>query len=407
MSSDKEESVLKAVQLLWVNLIMDTFAALALATDPPTPSILDRKPEPKSAPLITVNMWKMIIGQSIFQLIVTFILYFGGSSFLSYHTQRERDQLQTLVFNTFVWMQIFNQYNNRRLDNKLNILEGVHRNKFFIVIQFIIVGGQIIIIEFGGAAFSTKKLNKAQWGYSVVLGFLSVPVAILLRLISDDWIRRCIPSWFVRKAAPKVLVSDEERQFEWNPALESIREELTFMKMLRGGRLNVLKYKLQHPVETLLPRSLSRDGSTRSRSRTNSIPQTPTNEQSDAASGQPPRTPDSRRSPGRRPRSRSGSAFGPAAAMMATGIVAGSIAGWSPIGPANQLSEEDSRFSQAGRSQLEGEEGVEVHPDTSKDDPVITKESEASGGPPSQVPGIRPAPAKSKLSSLAPVQPAK
>jgi len=102
--------VLTAVQLLWVNLIMDTFAALALATDPPMPSILNRKPEPKSAPLITLTMWKMIIGQAIYQLVVTFILYFGGVSILSYDSQREQNQLQTLVFNTFVWMQIFNQY---------------------------------------------------------------------------------------------------------------------------------------------------------------------------------------------------------------------------------------------------------------------------------------------------------
>ncbi len=382
---------------------MDTFAALALATDPPTPSILDRKPEPKSAPLITVTMWKMIVGQSIFQLAVTFILYFGGTSFLSYQSDREQAQLQTLVFNTFVWMQIFNQYNNRRLDNKLNILEGVQRNSFFIGIQFIIVAGQILIVQFGGAAFSSHRLNKAQWAYSVVLGFLSIPVAIILRLISDEWIRSCIPSWFVRKAAPKVLVSDEERYYEWNPALESIRAELTFMKMLRGGRLNVIKYKLQHPVDTLLPRSQSRDGSSRSRSRTNSLPQTPTNEQSDTASTQPPRTPESRRSMVRRSRSRSNTPFGPAAVMMATGIVAGSVAGWSPIG---RRSEEGSGFSQNGRSQLEDQEGVEVHPDTDPRDPVIVKQPDASHAPPSQVPEIPAAPAKPSQSSLAPPQPA-
>jgi len=103
-------SVLTAVQLLWVNLIMDTFAALALATDPPTRNILNRKPEKKSAPLITLNMWKMIIGQAIFQLIVTFILNFGGPRIFSYESESEMEQLRTLVFNTFVWMQIFNQY---------------------------------------------------------------------------------------------------------------------------------------------------------------------------------------------------------------------------------------------------------------------------------------------------------
>jgi Ca2+-transporting ATPase len=110
VASATEESVLTAVQLLWVNLIMDTFAALALATDPPTRNILNRKPQKKSAPLITLNMWKMIIGQAIFQLVVTFILNFGGETIFSYHSDHEKEQLRTLVFNTFVWMQIFNEF---------------------------------------------------------------------------------------------------------------------------------------------------------------------------------------------------------------------------------------------------------------------------------------------------------
>lgn len=89
---------------------MDTFAALALATDPPTASILRRRPEPRTAPLINLTMWKMIIGQSIYQLVVTLILNFAGKSILSYETQAEQDRLQSTIFNTFVWMQIFNQY---------------------------------------------------------------------------------------------------------------------------------------------------------------------------------------------------------------------------------------------------------------------------------------------------------
>ena len=110
VANDSENSVLTAVQLLWVNLIMDTFAALALATDPPSASMLKRRPEPKSAPLITLNMWKMIVGQAIYQLVVTLILYFAGASILSYQSQDEKNRLQSTIFNTFVWMQIFNQY---------------------------------------------------------------------------------------------------------------------------------------------------------------------------------------------------------------------------------------------------------------------------------------------------------
>ena len=352
VASNTETSVLTAVQLLWVNLIMDTFAALALATDPPTPKILDRPPEPKSAPLITLTMWKMIIGQSIFQLFFTLLLFFGGVRILSYDSPREHLQLPTLIFNTFVWMQIFNQYNNRRLDNKMNILEGVQRNYFFIAIQVIIIAGQILIIYVGGQAFSIHRLNRAQWIYSIVLGFLSIPVGTFIRLIPDDSIRKCIPKWLKHKTTkPRLVVSDEERQTQYNP-FEEIRQELTFMKKVRGGRLRGFTYKLQHPREAL---SRSRTGS---RSQLNSMPHTPDGEHSgggDFSHGLAPPTPDSRSSGSRRmARSRSNSAFGPAAAM--AGIVAGSIGGWSPIAP---RSDDGHSFR---RSDVEDHDSLEIPP---------------------------------------------
>ena len=369
--------MLTAVQLLWVNLIMDTFAALALATDPPTPSILNRKPEPKAAPLITTTMWKMIIGQSIYQLAVTLLLNFAGTKITGYSGGYK----QTLIFNTFVWMQIFNQYNNRRLDNKLNIFEGVQRNYFFIGIQFIIVAGQVMIVFVGGAAFSVVRQRGAAWGIALVLGLLSIPIAVGLRYIPDAWVRKMVPSWVHRRAKPQVFVSDEEQQYSWNPALVEIKEELSLLKTLRGGRLTTLVYKLQHPRETLLARS--RSGS---RSRASSIPQTPIGDQNGDDTGNslaPPRTPDSRRSTTtrRRGRSRSNSAFAPAAAM--AGVVAGSIAGWSPIGRRDE--EGSTSFSQdRGRSTLESQEGVEIHPATNPDDPVVVRNLSATQEPPSQ-----------------------
>ncbi|KAL8997523.1 MAG: hypothetical protein Q9169_003218 [Polycauliona sp. 2 TL-2023] len=388
VANENEESVLTAVQLLWVNLIMDTFAALALATDPPTPKILNRKPEPKSAPLITRNMWKMIIGQSIFQLVVTLILYFPGKYFIPYYTAipkvPEDDQHQTLIFNTFVWMQIFNQYNNRRLDNRLNIFEGVQRNYFFVGIQFIIVAGQVMIVFVGGRAFHTVRLSGSQWAYCIILGLLSMPMAVLLRLIPDKYMSYLVPRWFKRKAPPEVRISDPEDRIEWNPALVEIKEELNFLKMLRGGRLNALVYNLQHPVERLLPRS-------RSASRASSVPPTPVGEQDGSeyggAAAAPP-TPDSRRSTSRRfDRSRSNSALGPAAAM--AGIIAGSVAGWSPIG--RREDEGSPSFSESrGRSELESRGGVEIHPQTSADDPIVAHDPKRNKDPPSQVPELTP-----------------
>ncbi|KAL8835132.1 MAG: hypothetical protein Q9170_003437 [Blastenia crenularia] len=216
VASSKMHSVLSAVQLLWVNLIMDTFAALALATDAPTEKILDRKPTPKRAPLITTNMWKMIIGQAIYQLLVTFVLYFAGYDILGYDTKclpqnlgsecpdligaaldvclrdavpkcvdTMHTELNTMVFNTFVWMQIFNEFNNRRLDNKFNIFEGVLRNYFFIGINCIMVAGQIMIVFVGGKAFQIKRIDGTQWAVCILCALPCLLWAVVLRCIPD------------------------------------------------------------------------------------------------------------------------------------------------------------------------------------------------------------------------------
>ncbi|KAK4244157.1 hypothetical protein C7999DRAFT_17556 [Corynascus novoguineensis] len=202
VASDDEESVLNAVQLLWVNLIMDTFAALALATDPPSASVLDRKPDKKSAPLINTRMMKMIIGQAICQLAITLVLNFAGASLLGYDVnnalkhvrEHEQERLRTLVFNTFVWLQIFNELNNRRLDNKLNIFEGITRNYFFIVINLIMIGGQVLIIFVGGEAFKITPLNGKEWGLSIGLGAISVPWGAFIRKFPDAWAEAMVPN---------------------------------------------------------------------------------------------------------------------------------------------------------------------------------------------------------------------
>ncbi|ATY61566.1 plasma membrane calcium-transporting ATPase 2 [Cordyceps militaris] len=181
--SAEMKPVLKAVQLLWVNLIMDTFAALALATDPPDDRILNRQPQGKKAPLITINMWKMIIGQAIFQLVITLVLYFAGPQILGYGGT----ELDTVIFNTFVWMQIFNMFNNRRLDNRFNVLEALHRNHFFIFICLLMVGLQVTIVFVGSRAFGIVAggLDAQQWAICVVTALMCLPWAVVVRLVPD------------------------------------------------------------------------------------------------------------------------------------------------------------------------------------------------------------------------------
>lgn len=73
-----KDSPLKAVQMLWVNLIMDTFASLALATEPPTEALLLRRPYGRNKPLISRTMMKNILGHAVYQLIIIFTLLFVG-----------------------------------------------------------------------------------------------------------------------------------------------------------------------------------------------------------------------------------------------------------------------------------------------------------------------------------------
>ncbi|KAJ3131283.1 hypothetical protein HK100_006555 [Physocladia obscura] len=186
-------SALTAVQLLWVNLIMDTFAALALATDPPTPELLNRPPSRKSDPLISYDMWKMIICQSVYQIVVCLLLYclkvewIGESMnvFAAGSTENYTDSytlMATIVFNTFVFCQLFNELNCRVIGKELNVFKNIGKNNMFIAI----VGGsvivQIIIVEFGGVAFKTKSLGIVDWVLCMGLAAISLPLGVKIFL---------------------------------------------------------------------------------------------------------------------------------------------------------------------------------------------------------------------------------
>jgi Ca2+-transporting ATPase len=110
---------LTAVQLLWVNLIMDTFAALALATEPPIQELLNRKPAGRKASLFTWKMWVNIGTQSAYQLAVLLTIYYLGYRKLCINGKCLADDMETnntIVFNTFVFCQIFNEFNCRKIN---------------------------------------------------------------------------------------------------------------------------------------------------------------------------------------------------------------------------------------------------------------------------------------------------
>jgi len=249
VSSDQEESVLTAVQLLWINIIMDTFAALALATDPASPELLNRMPDRKTAPLFSVDMGKMIIGQSIYQTFIVLLFHFGGSKFWGYTTEKEASELSTMVFNTFVFCQIFNSVNCRSLTQDKNIFRGLSKNWYFIVITLLEVAIQILIVFFGGAAFQVTSMNGRDWGMSIALGFVSIPLGFLIRCIPTPPVERLFLTLRIMRdpnAPPKLTKAEkkeeaerkrEEEKERWNPAINQIRDRLETFSSVRGARM--------------------------------------------------------------------------------------------------------------------------------------------------------------------------
>lgn len=188
-AATKQGTPLKAVQLLWVNLIMDTFAALALATEKPTEQLLHRLPiNIRQARFISNKMLKHIAGQAIWQVAILLAILYVPAIF---KVDRLSDAHYGAIFNVFVWMQLFNELNARKINDELNVLEGFFTNWIFLGVIFITIVGQVIIVEFGGAAFHTAHQNWWQWLLSIAFGTTSLAVGFALRLVpTDDKVER-------------------------------------------------------------------------------------------------------------------------------------------------------------------------------------------------------------------------
>lgn len=185
-----KESPLEPIQLLWVNLIMDSLASLALATEPPRPELLDRPPYRRDEYIISRKMVKHLLGMAVLQIIVMYIIVFAGEYvypepdpkwrlenaryggfvfpgrledwdgtplYSLYKDDLGPSRHMSNVFNVFVIMQIFNMINARKINDELNIFDGIFKNKMFLIIWILIIGGQAIIVEFGSTALKVAK----------------------------------------------------------------------------------------------------------------------------------------------------------------------------------------------------------------------------------------------------------
>lgn len=235
------DAPLNAVMMLWVNLIMDTMGALALATEPPTDSLLQRKPFKRTAPLVSHPMWRNIFAQSVLQLIILLFLLFKGAEWFDVHEGNyctkwewgsfsaskvgdngvtcqdlktacpsgssscmeaaysvdsqevgincgelceEYDYTHfTIIFNAFVFCQVFNEFNARSVGDKWDVFSDVRGNPIFLAVIVVTFLTQLFVVEVGGDFTRTAGLTANQWFITIGLGALALPVGVLMRFI--------------------------------------------------------------------------------------------------------------------------------------------------------------------------------------------------------------------------------
>uniref|UniRef100_A0A9J8CG31 Calcium-transporting ATPase n=1 Tax=Cyprinus carpio carpio TaxID=630221 RepID=A0A9J8CG31_CYPCA len=216
-----QDSPLKAVQMLWVNLIMDTFASLALATEPPTEALLMRKPYGRNKPLISSTMTKNILGHGVYQLIIIFTLLFVGEQIFDIDSGRNAplhsppSEHYTIIFNTFVMMQLFNEINARKIHGERNVFDGIFRNPIFCSIVLATFVIQIVIVQFGGKPFSCSPLDLEKWMWCVFLGMGELVWGQVISTIPNSKLR------FLRGAG-QLSQKDEMPEEEMNEDQEEI-----------------------------------------------------------------------------------------------------------------------------------------------------------------------------------------
>ncbi|MDR0549136.1 MAG: calcium-translocating P-type ATPase, PMCA-type [Deltaproteobacteria bacterium] len=175
---------LTVTQMLWVNLIMDTFAALALASEPPDWAVMRKPPRNPESFIVTPPMAKFIfsIGGIFLFLFLVLVLGFKNEFPMEAETTEGRHNL-SLFFTTFVFLQFWNLFNARTLGKNASALSRLKSSKMFVLIALVIAIGQVAITQFGGEIFRTAPLTLKEWVVIVVATSAVLWTGEIVRLV--------------------------------------------------------------------------------------------------------------------------------------------------------------------------------------------------------------------------------
>ncbi len=218
------EPPLTSVQILWVNLIMDTFAALALATEPPADNILKNPPYSRTEMIVTPVMWRNILGQGLYQAAILCTILFAGKDIFGLNYTEETQFYPsenstpeeifgtddkkvhfTMVFHAFVLMQVFNEINARKLgEREFNVFKGFFNNWLFIFVIVLTLAVQIALVEYGSRPVRCAKLTYEQHLICIVIGAICIFWGLFVK---------CVPSrLFSFMHMKEEVMTDEEEK---------------------------------------------------------------------------------------------------------------------------------------------------------------------------------------------------
>lgn len=159
---------LTVVQILWVNIIMDTFAAMAMASLPPNPEVMLEKPRPRNEFIITRAMARTLFTCGIIMVAVLLGMLFWWTITTGGLTVRQL----TVFFSTFVFLQFWNMFNAKGFETRHSVFSCLRGCREFFLILLAIAVGQVLIVEFGGEVFRTEPLAWREW--AVIIGSTSL-----------------------------------------------------------------------------------------------------------------------------------------------------------------------------------------------------------------------------------------
>ena len=174
------ETPVTVIQMLWINMVMDTLAGIAFSFEPPLKEYMAEKPKNKKEPIINKYMLGEILFTGTFSALLC-VFFLKSPLIHSIFRDGPNDKyLMTAFFGLFIFMSIFNSFNART--HRLNILANLSKNKVFLAIIIFIVIVQIYLMYYGGDLFRTYGLNPLEFEIMTLLALTVIPVDFIRKL---------------------------------------------------------------------------------------------------------------------------------------------------------------------------------------------------------------------------------